>query len=174
MKDFLLYIKNFFKTQTPQKTNRKETDDYNTVQKSKKFDIIIRIISVLGAIIIWLCAVTSGSAVNERMFTHSNFEIKNEGSFLSAAKQSGFNVIIEKENTVSFTLKGRKKLIDKLQENEVFVYVDLESYIETVNTIPNDTEQIIKAEITIEAPRYFQVSNVSVESITIKLIPING
>ena len=48
MKDFLLYIKNFFKTQTHQKTNRNETDDYNTVQKSKKFDIIIRIISMMG------------------------------------------------------------------------------------------------------------------------------
>ena len=120
-----------------------------------------------------MCAVTTGSAVNERMFTHNNFEIKNEGSFVSAAEQSGFNVVIEPNNTVSFTLKGRKKLIDKLQESEVSVFVDLEPYIKSVNTIPNDTEQTIEANITIEVPGYFQVSNVSVEKITIKLIPIN-
>lgn len=172
MNDFFSSIKNFFTSKKPQNAERNEADDY-TIQKSKKFDIVIRIVSVIGAIIIWLCAVTTGSAVNERMFTHNNFEIKNEGSFVSAAEQSGFNVVIEPNNTVSFTLKGRKKLIDKLQESEVSVFVDLEPYIKSVNTIPNDTEQTIEANITIEVPGYFQVSNVSVEKITIKLIPIN-
>lgn len=172
MKEFFSSIKNFFVSKKPENAERNEADDY-AIQKNKKFDIIIRIISIIGAIIIWLCAVTTGSAVNERMFTHNNFEIKNEGSFVSAAEQSGFQVVIEANNSVSFTLKGRKALIDSLQESEVSVYVNLESYIETVNKIPNDSEQIIEAEITIEAPRYFQVSNISTEKIIIRLIPIN-
>ena len=127
---------------------------------------------MVGAVIIWLCAVTTGSAVNQRMFTYNNFEIKDTGSFISAAERSGFSVIINYENSVSFTLKGRKKLIDSLSESEVAVYVDLSEYIETVNTIPNDATQIIEAKVEIEAPGYFQVSNVSLEKITIQLVPI--
>lgn len=164
-------ISNLFSEKETEKTSRNESDDY-AVHKSKKFDVIIRIISVVGAIIIWLCAVTTGSSVNERMFTYTNFELKNEGSFISAAEQSGFNVSIEKNNSVTFSLKGRTKFINGLQENEVSVYVDLSQYIDIVNTIPNNQEQTIDAEIIIQAPGYFQVSNLTNEKITIKLIPI--
>ncbi len=171
MKEFLSSLKNRFSSKRIQDTDRNESDDY-MIRKSKRFDIVIRIISVVGAVIIWLCAVTTGSAVNQRMFTYHNFEIKDTGSFISAAERSGFYVIINYENSVSFTLKGRKKLIDSLNESEVAVYVDLSDYIETVNTIPNDTTQIIEAEVEIEAPGYFQVSNVSLEKIIIQLVPI--
>lgn len=164
-------MSNLFPTKESEKTNRNESDDY-AVHKSKKFDIIIRIVSVVGAIIIWLCAVTTGSSVNERMFTYTNFELKNEGSFISAAEQSGFTVAVEKNNSVTFSLKGRTKFINGLQDNEVSVYVDLSKYIDIVNTIPNNKEQTIEADIIIEAPGYFQVSNVTSEKITIKLIPI--
>ena len=172
MNNLISSIKNIFSSKKVQDTDRNNSDDY-MIRKSKKFDIIIRIIAVVGAIIIWLCAVTTGSAVNQRMFTYNNFEIKGSGSFISAAERSGFNVIINYDNTVSFTLKGRKKLIDSLNEKDVSVYVDLTEHIETVNTIPNDVPQIIEAEIEINAPGYFQVSNISLEKITIQLIPIN-
>lgn len=172
MNDFISSVKNTFFSKKVQDTKRNNSDDY-MIRKSKKFDIIIKIVSVVGAIIIWLCAVTTGSAVNQRMFTYNNFDIKGTGSFISAAERSGFSVIINYDNSVSFSLKGRKRLIDSLNEKEVSVYVDLSEYIETVNTIPNDTPQIIEADIEIEAPGYFQVSNVSLEKITIQLVPIN-
>lgn len=172
MNDLISSVKNIFSSKKVQDTDRNNSDDY-MIRKSKKFDIVIRIIAVVGAIIIWLCAVTTGSAVNQRMFTYNNFEIKGSGSFISAAERSGFNVIINYDNTVSFTLKGRKKLIDSLNEKDVTVYVDLTEHIETVNTVPNDVPQIIEAEIEIKAPGYFQVSNISLEKITIQLIPIN-
>jgi len=171
MKEFFSSLKNRFSSKKIQDTDRNESDDY-MIRKSKRFDIVIRIVSVVGAVIIWLCAVTTGSAVNQRMFTYNNFEIKDTGSFISAAERSGFSVIINYENSVSFTLKGRKKLIDSLSESEVAVYVDLSEYIETVNTIPNDATQVIEAKVEIEAPGYFQVSNVSLEKITIQLVPI--
>jgi hypothetical protein len=172
MNDFISSVKNIFFAKKLQDTDRNNSDDY-MIRKSKKFDIVIKIVAVVGAIIIWLCAVTSGSAVNQRMFTYNNFEIKGTGSFISAAERSGFSVIINYDNTVSFSLKGRKRLIDSLNEKEVSVYVDLTEYIETVNTIPNDTTQIIEADIEIKVPGYFQISNVSLEKITIQLIPIN-
>ena len=45
--------------------------------------------------------------------------------------------------------------------------------IKDVETMPNDVEQTLSAEIVIEAPIYFNVVDVSKEKITIKLIPIN-
>ena len=172
MKEFISSLKNLFSSRKAQGTDRNESEDY-MIRKSRKFDIVIRIISVVGAVIIWLCAVTTGTGVNQRMFTYNNFEIRDVGSFFSAAERSGFKTVINFENSVSFTLKGRKRLIDSLNENEVTVYVELSDYIETVNTIPNDVEQTIEAVVKIEAPGYFQVSNVSLDTITIQLVPIN-
>ena len=74
MNDFISSVKNIFFAKKLQDTDRNNSDDY-MIRKSKKFDIVIKIVAVVGAIIIWLCAVTSGSAVNQRMFTYNNFEI---------------------------------------------------------------------------------------------------
>ena len=152
---------------------RNNTDDYNTVAKSKEFYVVSAIISIMAALLIWLVAVTTGTAVGEKPFAVS-ISMNNYGSFVSAAEQSGFNVVIaESDKTISFTLEGRKKSIENVSSDDIFVQVDFDDCIKMVNTLPNDKEQTISAPIVIDAPVYFAVSDISKTEITIRLIPIN-
>lgn len=154
--------------------DRNNADDYAVEKKSTAFYVVSIIISVLGAVAIWLVAVTNGPAVSEKSFTmpiQINEEAK--GSFISAAEQSGFNVVMEEKSTVSFYLEGRKKVVNDLTVDDIYVYIDLGKYIDAINTLPNDKEQIIAAEIIIDAPIYLNISDVSKIEVAIKLVPIN-
>ncbi len=154
--------------------DRNNADDYAVEKKSTAFYVISIIISILGAVMIWLVAVTNGPAVSEKSFTmpiQINEEAK--GSFISAAEQSGFNVVMEENSTVSFYLEGRKKVINDLTVDDISVYINLGEYIDDIHTLPNDKEQVISAEIIIEAPIYLDISDVSKKEIAIKLVPIN-
>jgi hypothetical protein len=154
--------------------DRNIADDYVVERKSTAFYVLSIIISVLGAVLIWLVAVTNSSAVSEKSFAmpvQINEEAK--GSFMSAADQSGFNVVIEENTTITFYLEGRKKVISDLTVDDINVYIDLNKYIDDINRLPNDKEQVISAEIIIDVPIYLNISDVSKKEVIIKLIPIN-
>ncbi len=145
-------------------------DDYAVEKKSTSFYVMSVIVSAIGAILIWLFAVNGG--MTEKLFTvHPDFHGKD--SFVSAAEQSGFTVVFEKDATVSFALVGRQKTVNNIVNDNIAVYVDLEPLISEVDKLPNNTEQILSAEIIINAPVYFGVEDISKEKITIKLVPIN-
>lgn len=150
---------------------RNSADDYAVV-RSKKFYIVSIVVSFFAAVFIWLVSVTNGTAVGEQMYNVS-LDMKEYSSFVSAAEQNGFNVVAETNTTVSFILEGRKKSISRVTMEDISVYIDLGKYIEELDRMPNNTEQTIVAEIVIEAPIYFSISDVSKKEITIKLIPIN-
>ena len=155
----------------PDGDTRNSADDYAVV-RSKKFYITAIIISFFSAIFIWLVSVTNGTAVGEQMYNVS-LDMKEYGSFVSAAEQNGFNVVAETNTTVSFILEGRKKSISRVTMDDISVYIDLGKYIEELDKIPNNVEQTFVAEIVIEAPIYFSISDVSKKEVVIKLIPIN-
>ena len=152
--------------------DRDRADDYAIEKKSKSFYVISIMVSVIGALLIWLFAVTTGAGVTEKIFSIQP-EIKELASFVSAAEQSGFNVVIDSESTVSFALEGRHKVVDEVTNDDIKVYIDLSSHIGKVNKLPNNVEQTLTAEIVIDAPIYFEVQDVSKKEIIIKLVPIN-
>ncbi len=153
---------------------RNNADDYAVEKKSTAFYVVSITISVLGAVLIWLAAVTNGPSVSEKSFTMPiQINEEEKGSFISAAEQNGFNVVFEENSTVSFYLEGRKKLVNDLTVDDISVYINLGEHIDAINTLPNDAEQTISAEIKIDAPIYFSISDVSKKEVTIKLIPIN-
>ncbi len=153
---------------------RDNADDYAIEKKSTSFYVVSIIISVLGAVLIWLVAVTNGSAVSEKSFTMPiQINEEEKGSFMSAAERNGFNVVLEENSTVSFYIEGRTKVVNDLTVDDISVYINLGEYIDDVNTLPNDKEQTISAEILIDAPVYFSISDVSKKEIIIKLVPIN-
>jgi len=149
---------------------RDRGDDYAVEKKSTSFYVISMIVSVLGAVLIWLFAVSTGST--EKIFSIQP-EMRELPSFVSAAEQSGFTVVMEADSTVSFALEGRQKVVNEVTNNDIAVYVDLEALIGDVHKLPNNKEQILTAEIHIEAPIYFNIADVSKDKITIKLVPIN-
>lgn len=150
--------------------DRDKGDDYAVERKSTSFYVAIGIISVLGAIFIWLFAVSTGTT--EKLFTLTP-ELRGIEDFTSAAEQSGFTVVVEKDPTVSFALVGRQKSVNNVSNGEISVYAELEELISEVNKLPNNSEQTVTAKIVIDAPVYFNVRDVSKEEITIKLVPIH-
>ena len=149
--------------------DRDRCDDYAVEKKSTSFYVVSAIVSVLGAILIWLFAVSTG--MSEKMFSVQP-EMRGMPSFVSEAELSGFTVVVD-DSAVSFALEGRQKVVNEVTNEDIAVYVDLEALISEMHKLPNNTEQILTAEIVIEAPIYFGVTDVSKEKITIKLVPIN-
>lgn len=152
--------------------DRDKADDYAVEKKSTSFYVISIIVSVIGALFIWLFAVSTGTT--EKIFSIQP-ELRGLDSLVSAAHQSGFTVVTETDANVSFALEGRQKVVDNVTKDDIFVYVDLENekLIKSVEKLPNDVEQTLTVEIVIDAPIYFNILDVSKEKITIKLVPIN-
>lgn len=151
-------------------TDRDRGDDYAVERKSTSFYVASIIISVLGAVFIWLFAVSTGTS--EKLFTVVP-ELREMETFTSAAELNGFNVVVEKDTTVSFALVGRQKSVNDVSNSEILVFAELDELISEVNKLPNDKEQTVTVKIVIDAPVYFNVRDVSKEEITIKLVPIN-
>ena len=149
---------------------RDRADDYAVEKKSTSFYVISIIVSVLGAVLIWLFAVSAGTS--EKMFSIQP-ERRGLDDFKSAAEQSGFTVVIAEDQTVSFALEGRPKVVNEVTNEDIAVFVNLEPLISEVHKMRNDVEQTITAEIFIDAPIYFNIVDVSKKEITIKLVPIN-
>lgn len=150
--------------------DRDRADDYAVEKKSTSFYVVSFIVSVLGAILIWLFAVSTGTT--EKIFSIQP-EIRDLPTFVSTAEQSGFTVVMESDMTVSFALEGRQKVVNDVTKDDIAVYINLEPLIGDVNKLPNDKEQILTAEIIIDAPIYFNIVDVSKKEVTIKLVPIN-
>ena len=149
---------------------RDRGDDYAVEKKSTSFYVTSIIVSVLGAIFIWLFAVSTGTS--EKLFSIQP-ELRGIEDFASAAEHSGFTVVVEKDAAVSFTLVGREKVVKNVTNDDIAVFAELDRLISEVNKLPNDKEQTLTAEIKIDAPIYFNVEDVSKNEITIKLVPIN-
>ena len=149
---------------------RDSGDDYAVEKKGTSFYVISIIVSILGAIFIWLFAVSTGTS--EKLFAIQP-ELRGIDDFIGAAEHSGFTVVVEKDATVSFGLVGRDKVIKTVTNGDIAVYAELGGLIAEVNKLPNDSEQTVTAEIIIEAPLYFSIEDVSKKEITIKLVPIN-
>lgn len=149
---------------------RDRGDDYAVEKRSTSFYVTSIIVSVLGAIFIWLFAVSTGTT--EKLFTVQP-EMRGIEDFVSAAEQSGFTVVLEKDATVSFALSGREKVIKNVTNDDIEVFAELDGLIAEVNKLPNDKEQTLTVKIVIDAPMYFGVEDVSKNEMTIKLVPIN-
>ena len=149
--------------------DRDRCDDYAVEKKSTSFYVVSMVVSVLGAVLIWLFAVSTG--MSEKMFSVQP-EMRDMLSFVSEAELSGFTVIID-ESAVNFALEGRQKVVNDVTSEDIAVYVDFGALMSEVHKLPNNTEQVLTAEIVIDAPIYFGVTDVSKKEITIKLVPIN-
>ena len=153
-----------------EETLRDRGDDYAVEKKSTSFYVASIIVSVIGAVLIWLFAVSTGTS--EKLFT-VHPELRGIEDFTSAAEHSGFTVVLEKDAMVSFGLVGREKVIKTVTNDDLAVFAELEGLIADVKKLPNDKEQVLTAEIIIDAPVYFNVEDVSKKEVIIKLVPIN-
>jgi len=109
----------FMKTEKTSDIRTDETDDY-TIERNQKTDVIIRILSIVGAIIIWIYVVCTDVASYE--FKDVAVELKN----IEAIEAEGFSVHYDIPY-VTFKVQGSAGKISGITENSVKVYANLSS-----------------------------------------------
>ena len=88
-----------------------ETDDY-TIKRDQKIDVIIRILSILGAIFIWIYVVSTDVASYE--FKNVEVELKN----IEAVEAEGFTVDYD-ILYVTFKVQGRAGKVSGITEDSI-------------------------------------------------------
>lgn len=123
MKETFSKLKEFFGQKNTVVDREEGSDDY-TVKQNKKADIIIRIFSILAAIIIWIYAVSTDGAIKttDYQFTNNDITIKNE----SVLNDRNFDISLAETNIV-VTVKGRKLSATDAKRSRVKLSVDAAS-----------------------------------------------
>lgn len=131
-----------------------ETDDY-TIKRDQKIDVIIRILSILGAIFIWIYVVSTDVASYE--FKNVEVELKN----IEAVEAEGFTVDYD-ILYVTFKVQGSAGKVSGITEDSIKVYANLSSVdlsdivgsktirMSIVYEIPKDLTCMEKSQDTIE------------------------
>ena len=131
-----------------------ETDDY-TSKRDQKIDVIIRILSILGAIFIWIYVVSTDVASYE--FKNVEVELKN----IEAVEAEGFTVDYD-ILYVTFKVQGSAGKVSGITEDSIKVYANLSSVdlsdivgsktirMPIVYEIPKDLTCMEKSQDTIE------------------------
>ena len=120
LKETFSRLKEFFGQKNTVVDREEGSDDY-TVKRSKKADIIIRIFSILAAIIIWIYAVSTDGNIKttDYQFTSNDITIKNE----SVLNERNFDISLADTNIV-VTVKGRKLSATNAKRSRVKLSVD--------------------------------------------------
>ena len=120
LKETFSRLKEFFGQKNTVVDREEGSDDY-TVKRSKKADIIIRISSILAAIIIWIYAVSTDGNIKttDYQFTSNDITIKNE----SVLNERNFDISLADTNIV-VTVKGRKLSATDAKRSRVKLSVD--------------------------------------------------
>ena len=120
LKETFSRLKEFFGQKNTVVDREEGSDDY-TVKRSKKADIIIRIFSILAAIIIWIYAVRTDGNIKttDYQFTSNDITIKNE----SVLNERNFDISLADTNIV-VTVKGRKLSATDAKRSRVKLSVD--------------------------------------------------
>lgn len=123
MKETFSKLKEFFRQKNTVVDREEGSDDY-TVKQNKKADIIIRIFSILAAIIIWIYAVSTDGAIKttDYQFTNNDITIKNE----SVLNERNLDISLAETNIV-VTVKGRKLSATDAKRSRVKLSVDAAS-----------------------------------------------
>ena len=118
-----------------------ETDDY-TVERNQKIDVIIRILSIIGAIFIWIYVVSTDVASYE--FKNVEVELKN----IETVEAEGFTVDYD-ILYVTFKAQGSAGKVSGITEDSVKVYANLSS-VDLSDIVGSKT---IKMPIVYEIPK---------------------
>ena len=153
----LINKKLFGKKEASEKRDN-ENDDYK-IKTGKKTDIVIRILSLLAAVIIWAAVININTA--EYTFTDvsvlpANYTITNYTGY-------------EKDWSVDFVdvkVKGKKSVIDALTSSSVSASIDFSQI--NIEDITSGYEARLK--INIKLPEGVTVINMSEEYVTVKFI----
>ena len=138
-------LKNFFSKKETQDMRLNDSGDY-AIAKNRRMDLILRIISILGAIVIWICIVISDSTTQE--FKNFSVTVKG-GSILQRTYDINYDF-----TQVNFKIQGQGNHISQISEKDIQVYVDLSSIAINLTNSSNSEESQ-----TFDLPLIFETKN---------------
>ncbi len=137
-------LKNFFAKKETEDIRTTDSDDY-TVVKNRRVDMVLRILSLLCAIVIWVSIVIGDSATKE--FQNFSVTVKG-GSVLSRTHTFSYDF-----TQVNFEIQGQGTQISQLQEQDLQVYVDLSSISSNPNFSTTAETQVFDLPLIYEPKR---------------------
>lgn len=117
MRDKDSFLNNLLLKRKTVRAEKDDSDDY-TVKKDKTIEIITKILSVLGAIIIWIYVVNNDVATYE--YKSIRISLRDENAIIRAGYEVEYDTTF-----MSIKVQGGAKKIEKLSADSVKAYVDL-------------------------------------------------
>ena len=146
----------FKKTLNKDQSSRKDQDDYKIIS-TRNTNIFYAVISVFLAMLLWVFAVYSDSS--STTFVDVPVVIKNAESLTD----SGYKIVLNIDD-ISFSVKGRKSIVEKIGYDSVVPYVDLSEIS------ANDSGAVVK--IKYEEKYKLQINNPSNEVVQVYIIDV--
>ena len=129
--------------------------DKETMKKRMESDLLLKIISVVFAFLLWMFVINTDNPVIKKTFSDVPVDMLNE-QVLDDLNQT---YKIESGDTVSFTVKGKKDVVDRLTKSDFRATADVSSM--------SDVHAI---QIEVEALRYKSQLDIDTGGATVKVV----
>ncbi len=102
-----------------------------TVNRFLSSNLSLRILSVILSVCLWMLVINTNDPATTRTFSNVNVDIKNE----AVLTDQGMCYRVVEGDKISFSIKGKKSIVDKFKKTDFDVYVDF-SELSSVNALP--------------------------------------
>ncbi|WIV13312.1 CdaR family protein [Proteiniborus sp. MB09-C3] len=123
------------------------------MNKAKKNNITIRIVSILIAVIMWSYVMNEVNPQTTKLFPGIKVDYINQ-DYLSEA---GLAIMEPKEAKITVELAGRRSDINNINPNDIIVQADLLGYVEGVNRMIIDVKAPENVTVKSVSPQYIQL-----------------
>lgn len=100
-------------------------------QSEKRWDILLRITSVLLAVLIWFWVVGFQSQITTRKFSNISVHIENFNTLSS----NGYSILGNRDFYIDVTLEGKNSDLNRINSSEIYASIDLQD-IEQIGEVP--------------------------------------
>ena len=111
--------------------NPQDKYEPDNIKKKPKGDFLLKVVSVLLAVLIWFWVVGFESQISQRVFSAIPIKIEN---FNDMKENYGYSIIGNTEY-IDVTLQGKYSDLNKVKDDDIYAYIDLKNVSETGNII---------------------------------------
>lgn len=122
------------------------------MNKGKKNNITIKIVSILIAVIMWSYVMSEVNPIRSQEFPGIKVNYLN----LNSLSESGLQIMEPIEATISVKVKGRISDIKSINPNDIIAQVDLWGYSEGLNRVPVEVKVPENVSLESTNPKYIQ------------------
>ena len=112
----------------PQKSKkiRRKAGDSVKINSKSKWDFLLKILSVIIAILVWFWVVGFETQVTKKKFASIQVQVDKQ-SLIDMESKYGYTIIVDKEVYVDVTLEGKSSDLNKVKTSDIYAYVDLKN-----------------------------------------------